>query len=134
MVDVRRRALVRGTLLAFVAFALATICYLIAITPPTRDSWYPKKCVHYQVTGMHCPGCGTGRALHFALNGELGRAAGYNLFSLITIPVVLIINMPALVRWVRSRPRPLGRALSAYWIWLIFAFIVAFWICRNIPV
>ncbi len=126
-----RRVAVRGTLLVFAAVGVAVALYLIAVTPPTRDSLYPK-CLMYQTTGLHCPGCGTGRALHFALNGELLRAAQFNLLAAFVLPLLLFLSLPRLLRWAVGKPQ-LPARLHSWWIWLLFAVIMLFGICRNIP-
>jgi hypothetical protein len=125
-----RRIVVRGTLLAFAATGLAAALYLIATTTPTRTSFYPK-CMFYQTTGLHCPGCGTGRALHFALNGEFLRAAGFNILTTLLLPVILFFVARKLLDWVSDRPPRQG--VGSRWIWALFVVMVVFWICRNIP-
>ncbi|MBY0460011.1 MAG: DUF2752 domain-containing protein [Gemmataceae bacterium] len=125
------RAAVRGAILALVAAALGVALVWVADHPPTRDSRYPK-CFHYKLSGTHCPGCGTARALHFALNGDLARAAGNNVFSLVALPVVLVATVPKLVRWVLGRPQSDWR-LGARWVKLLVVLLLLFWISRNIP-
>lgn len=129
----RRRVAVRGTLLAFAALGIAAVGYLIATNRPTPDSWYPK-CTLYQMTGLHCPGCGAGRALHFLLNGHVLTAARLNLFALIALPVIGVVAARAAIRWALGRPSPDRKPLQAFWIWLLFVAIMLFWVLRNIPV
>lgn len=128
----RPQRVVRGTLLAILMLGLIAGLYSIAITPPTPDSWYPK-CHFYQFTGLHCPGCGTGRAAHFALNGQLLTAARLNIFAVIALPIIAILTIR------RTLAEAFGhkvrrRVIPAWSIWLLFAAIMLFWILRNIPV
>lgn len=122
---------VRGTLLAFAAAGFAAGCYFIAVTPPTPESWYPK-CHFYQLTGLHCPGCGTGRAAHFFFNGDLQTAARLNIFAVIALPIIAILTIRTIV--FRAFGRTPKRRLAPAWaIWLLFAAIMLFWLLRNIP-
>ncbi len=73
-------------------------------------------------TGLHCPGCGSGRALHAALHGNLYRAFRLNvlLFPALTLAALLIWK-PSLAT---------TRGLARITLIVIFGF----WILRNIPV
>lgn len=115
------------------AAAVVIGLYLIATTRPTPDSWYPK-CFHYRLSGLHCPGCGTGRALHFALNGHLLEAARYNIYAVVALPILTVIILRASVAWALARENRSQRFLGARWIWLLLVFILLFWVGRNIPV
>ena len=46
------------------------------------------KCPFKTITGLDCPGCGSQRALHSLLHGELGKAFSYNPLFIIALPYV----------------------------------------------
>src|SRR5262245_60734459 len=129
----RRQVAVRGTLLVFAAAALAAVGYLIAVTPPTPDSLYPK-CVLYQTTGLHCPGCGGGRAAHSLLNGRVLTAMRFNVFAVFALPVLALILIRAAVCRAFAIPTRRRKPLPAWCIWLLFVALVTFGVLRNIPV
>src|SRR5262249_9149808 len=81
---VRGRA-VRLAILGLAALGLVAAVYTVATTVPARNSLYPK-CVTYTALGVHCPGCGTGRAAHFLLNGHPLAALQCNVFAPFFLP------------------------------------------------
>lgn len=127
----RPQRAVRGALLLTLALGIAAGCYFIAVTPPTPDSWYPK-CHFYQFTGLHCPGCGTGRAAHFFFNGQVLTAARLNIFAVIALPIIAIITIRSTMLRAFGR-NPRQRLMPAWAIWLLFLTIILFWVLRNIP-
>ena len=65
--------------LAYVALAVLAslgVAMLYTFDPRNTDS-YPV-CPFLGLTGYHCPGCGTLRALHQLLHGNVIGALGYN--------------------------------------------------------
>ena len=112
-----------STLLAS-AIAIAGAYVLFAFAPETH-AFYPR-CAFKVLTGFDCPGCGTTRALHHLLHGELGAAFRLNpmLFAFIG---VFGISVPSLARG--ERPRFIDRP---WFGWTCFAAIVAWWIGRNV--
>jgi hypothetical protein len=127
-----RTRLVRGALLGLAAIGLGIAGYLMAAVPPTPDSYYPK-CSLYQLTGLHCPGCGTGRAVHFLLNGELATAFRFNPFAVLALPVLVLASARMAVRWYCGRPVSSQQVMASRWIWLLLVAILLFWILRNLP-
>ncbi|MGL5683791.1 MAG: DUF2752 domain-containing protein [Marinifilaceae bacterium] len=46
-------------------------------------------CPFYKLTGLQCPGCGSQRAIHSLLNGNITQAFGYNPLMVLSIPYLL---------------------------------------------
>ena len=85
--------MLRGCLLsprvAYVGLALlglASLAVLFAVDPRYPGS-YPI-CPFLRLTGCYCPGCGTLRALHSLLYGDLAAAFGYNPLAILSLPFV----------------------------------------------
>ncbi len=106
-----------GIGLAFGAVAAALFAF-----DPARASVFPV-CPFHQFTGLWCPGCGTTRALHQLLHGNVAVAFRFNALSMAMLPVAgyLIVRGDA-------------STLKPAWIWLLLVAIVAFGVLRNIPV
>ena len=106
---------------------------MLAAVPPTAASFYPK-CMSYLLTGLHCPGCGTTRAMHALLNGDVRQAVAYNPLALVAVPYIGLTLVRGLWHWAwGTRPRP-GPRLPG-WAWgIVTALVVAFWVLRNVPV
>ena len=51
--------------------------------------WLPR-CALYQLTGIHCPGCGNTRAAYALLHGDVAEALRQNAFSVIALPFFLV--------------------------------------------
>jgi hypothetical protein len=94
--------------------------------PPAASSWYPK-CVFRAATGLLCPGCGTTRALHQLLHGNVEAAFRLNpmLFAMM---LVALCALPSLLRG--ERPRFLERPWFAY---TTLAVLAVYWVVRNTP-
>lgn len=129
----RATRVVRVAIVALAGLALAAGVYVIAATPPTRDSIYPK-CPTFTAFGVHCPGCGTGRAAHFLLTGRPLDAVRANLFAPFLLPFVVVVTFRSLLVWAFDVPQPDGRPVRAIWLRLLAAALVAYGVLRNIPV
>ena len=96
---------------------------------PTHYSFYPQ-CVFHQTTGLDCPGCGSLRALHQVLHGNLKAAFHYNALLIGALPFGIIILSSRL--WEIFQGRPAGFRVHPAWIWGGFFVLVAFTIGRNL--
>src|SRR5437867_3952300 len=54
---------------------------------PTTSNFYPI-CLFHAATGLHCPGCGTLRALHHLLHGQIAAAVHYNALVICSLPLI----------------------------------------------
>jgi hypothetical protein len=46
-----------------------------------RQDNHPVECIHYQITGKECPGCGLSRGFSELVRGNLDSARMYNPYS-----------------------------------------------------
>lgn len=118
-------------LLLFAAAGLAGGLILLAVEPPTNDSWYPR-CQFHSATGLHCPGCGTTRSLHAALNGHVLQSLAYNALAWVVLPIVGIALVRSLWTWYRNTPAKPHRS-SPIWPWVIGALMLLYGVLRNLP-
>lgn len=116
-----------------VVAALVVVVVIAAIAvykffDPMESSIFPK-CVFYSVTGLKCPGCGTQRALHAMLAGNLAAAWHYNAFWVVMLPVIaLLLGAEGL----RKRAPRLYVAVNSKWVVAaVLVAVVAWWIARN---
>jgi hypothetical protein len=108
--------------------AAAALLYWV---PPAEHSGYPT-CPFHDLTGLHCPGCGTLRCLHALLHGNLPQALAYNVLTVLALPFLLAwYARLGLAAW-RDRP-PKARRVPARWVRVLFAVILAYWVLRNLP-
>ncbi|WP_020468611.1 DUF2752 domain-containing protein [Zavarzinella formosa] len=119
----------KGLLFGSLFLILAGGMVVITVFPPTETPWYPK-CTFKEVTGYHCPGCGTARAIHSLCNGRILQAIVYNPFTVVAVCYLIAepINA-AIARW-RRRPK---FALTTWMVWTFVCLLMIFGVLRNIP-
>ena len=111
-----------------IALAGAGILYVF---DPAQPDIFPT-CPFLSLTGCYCPGCGTLRALHQLLNGNIVKALGYNVLTVAMLPFLAYSLGTAAGR--RLGMRVPGVVLVDHrLIWALFAGIVLFWVARNVP-
>ncbi len=94
---------------------------------PAR-SWFYPHCLFHTITGLHCPGCGSLRALHALLHGQVAQALGLNPLILIGAPIVTYLMIRQRVR--PGAPSPLSWPSMA---WVVPGVLILYWIVRNLP-
>lgn len=114
-----------GTLLAL---AVAAVGYVGMHDPALTGNTPP--CPALWLTGWQCPGCGTLRSLHSALNGNVHRAWSYNPAAVLTIPVAAWWALETAAIAIDA-PRPPRMVIRPWMPRLLAAAVVAWWIGRN---
>ena len=121
-----RRLWLAAIAVAGVAAAAVLYCFrpgVVNIYPP---------CPFHTLTGLHCPGCGTLRALHALLHGKVVTALRLNPLTVLAIPFLAYAFAVQAFAAAAGRPPPVIRR----WRWLIWALlgiVLAFWVLRNLP-
>lgn len=96
---------------------------------PSSSSVFPR-CGFLSLTGYKCPGCGSQRAVHALLHGDVATAFRFNAMLLISIPWVAYCLLAETQR-VRN-PRLYVRLNSHLVILLFFVAVLLWWVLRNI--
>ena len=118
-------------------FALAFLGVMVAaliclwLFDPAGSALYPP-CLFHALTGLHCPGCGTGRALHQLLHGHVAAAFRLNPLMMTMTPFMAYASLSYVILGIRGRGLP-EIALSSRVTRLLLGIVIAFWILRNIP-
>jgi hypothetical protein len=120
----------RRAALLFVLLAPIGLAVLYRV-PPVENSWYPA-CFFHKWTGLHCPGCGSTRALHHLLHGDARQAVAYNVLGVLLLPVLSLWAVRHTAYLVRGGEPP-RKYLSSRMIKALFWLVVAYWIARNLP-
>ncbi len=95
-------------------------CLLLFFFPPWQYDFWPK-CLLYQFTGIHCPGCGCTRALAALVHGDLRKSLACNV---LLIPYAIVILVTILCPKV---------TLNRFFAWGLATVIILFFILRNLP-
>lgn len=82
-----RRILITAVVMALV---IATVVVCLAVVDPMQAAWFPK-CPSKLVTGYDCPGCGSSRAIHAMLHGDIAAAWHFNAALFFAIPLIIFL-------------------------------------------
>jgi len=118
--------------LAAPAFLVLAGLVVVFVWDPADSVLFPP-CPFHALTGFHCPGCGTLRALHQLLHGNLVAAFLLNPLAVLCLPFVAYALVSGIIRSVGGRGMPTV-CLPAPAVWTLLGAIVVFWVLRNVPV
>lgn len=118
--------------LAAMLLAGAAGIILLRVFDPATSGVFPPCPVRY-LTGLYCPGCGSLRALHALLHGDLRRAWAMNPLMVVMLPFVTYGLVSEGLLELRGKGLP-QVMLPASWIRALFVAIILFAIARNLPV
>lgn len=142
--DKGRYRLTAGMFIVLAVLLLAAVL-LYTETDPESSVLFPK-CPFHLLTGLECPGCGSQRAIHSLLNGDIGAAAHYNLLLVLAIPylgllaalevtrhILLHLNVPEKIK--NKVSHGISRTVAILYhgraAWIVLAVVLLFWLLRN---
>ena len=111
------------------AAACAAALYLYFSTP--QD--VPLVCVFNSVTGLYCPGCGTGRACYSILHGRFLDAFCYNPLMAVLLPLIGLYVAVRSADWVITGGNHIDRRISVKFLIGVLVVIFVYGVLRNIP-
>jgi len=113
------------------AVIVAGLAVIYAFNPSEGYRLYPP-CVLHEVTGLDCPGCGTGRATYDLVHGRPLAALRHNPMLVLFVPILAFLVVDQLRRDLTGRPLP--RIRWPWWVWAALPIVViAFFVLRNVP-
>ena len=104
---------------------------LIFYVNPTEAAWLPP-CPFFALTGLYCPLCGSTRAAHQLLHGNLESALHLNALFVLLLPLLLWFCFVYLKQTVEGKPLP-GIRVKTNGQLGILAILLIFTVVRNIP-
>jgi hypothetical protein len=110
---------------------MAAAAVFLYFLEPGKSAFFPS-CPFRVLTGFTCPGCGTTRALHQLLHGNLAAAFELNPLLLLSLPFLFY----ALVRYTYGvmLGQPMRHnTLAPKYIYALFGIVLFFWVFRNTP-
>ena len=109
--------------------ALLVFGFIYYALDPSQSGVFPQ-CTFLRLTGYKCPGCGSQRAIHALLHGDLASAFKFNAMLMIAVPWVAVCLYAESQR--TRNPRLYTRLNAPLLIWLFLAMVLAWWLLRNI--
>jgi hypothetical protein len=121
-----------GWIAACLLAAGAGAVVMLRVVDPATSGFFPP-CPLWYLTGWYCPGCGSLRAIHQLLHGNLRAAWAMNPLTVVLLPFLSYGLVSQALSEIRGRGLP-QLFLPAAWIRVLGAVIVLFGILRNLPV
>jgi len=120
----------RHTLIIILAIAALLVFGIIYYAlDPSQSGMFPR-CTFLTLTGYKCPGCGSQRAIHALLHGDVVGAFKYNALLLISIPWIALC-LYAETQRIRN-PRLYTRINAPQLMWFFLITVLLWWLLRNI--
>jgi hypothetical protein len=120
-----------GPLAVVTASVVAGVGVVVAVDPE-QPGHYPV-CPFLVITGWYCPACGSLRAVHALLRGDLKHAADRNSLLVVALPFLVAGYLQWARRLVMGLP-PGNRPPSRWMSWGLPAVLIGFGVLRNVPV
>jgi len=125
-VQLRKRRVLAAVLLLGTAAII-----LLRVFDPATSGIFPPCPIRY-LTGLYCPGCGSLRAMHALLHGELAQAWAMNPLMIVMLPFVTYGLVSAALLELRGNGLP-EIMLPAKWIRAFCVLVVLYAVARNLP-
>jgi hypothetical protein len=113
-----------------IAIMLLGVLLLYFFWNPSNNNFFPK-CPLYSLTGIYCPGCGSQRAMHQIIHGNIIEGLRHNyliaLLGIVLLYQALLFMVHKLYN--KSFYNILHQSLT---IKIILVLILVFWLLRNI--
>jgi hypothetical protein len=116
----------------YIIFTVAVIGSLLYFYfDPSFHEFFPS-CPFHTFTGLYCPGCGSQRAFHALLNGDITLALGYNMLFVLFLPFMLYSAGVTVNNIFRKQKIRQQIFRSQSFTFATLAVVLLFWILRNI--
>ena len=120
----------RRALIVLVTLFIAIMAGVVYFAYDQSQSQFFPRCVFLSLTGWQCPGCGSQRAIHSLLHGDLASAWHYNAALLVALPVLGVYLVGELKR--TTWPNYYRAISHTIVIYIILGALIAWWIGRNL--
>ncbi len=114
-----------------VVFLIVGIFCLVTYFPP--DTYFYVPCLFHLSTGLHCPGCGSTRAVSSFMHGEFILGLKNNLLIILWGPYLIYRVFLVVFSWIDGKQRAIWSPPSSTII--VFLIItITYTILRNLPI
>jgi hypothetical protein len=110
----------------------STVFFVFNNINPSVSSFFPP-CPFHKLTGLYCPGCGSLRALHQLLHGNISKSFNYNPLMILSLPFIIYSFLSYIIEEIIGKSLP-KIFIPAFYIWILLVIILLFGILRNIRI
>jgi hypothetical protein len=122
----------RRVWLALAAAGLLVGLAMLTLWDPATSSLFPPCPFRLISGGFYCPGCGSLRATHRLLHGDIGGAFRLNPLLVVSLPFLAYATVTT--QWPQLRSRWFERiAPRSSWPMASLVIILLYWGLRNLP-
>jgi hypothetical protein len=115
------------------ALVFSCLVFLYFRFDPASTSFFPE-CPFHLLTNFDCPGCGSQRAIHSLLQGNIRQAADFNFLLVLFLPF-LAINFGFKIYSVLNKKEVKWKAVNhPVTPKIVFGLVVLFWVVRNMSI
>ncbi len=118
--------------IALITIGLGGIFFLYFSYNPTQSGFFIP-CPFHHITGFHCPGCGSQRALHELFHGNIYGAFRLNPLMVLTLPILVYGLGITATNFVFNTQYRFKLFYSNTFIYGYFGLAILYWILRNLP-
>ena len=110
--------------------AAGAVLLVLFLFNPAQVPIYPV-CLFHQWTGLNCPGCGSLRAMHQLLHGNVLQALQYNALLVGSLPLLGWLGFRLAKQHFSGGP---ALQVRPRWLWTYVGAWIVFGIVRALPV
>jgi len=121
----------KSTVVLFVIIFSSAILLFFLFNPTDHSFFIP--CPFNYATGYHCPGCGSQRAIHQLLHGNLSAAFWLNPLLIISLPIIIYALGQKVYNYLLGTDYRIGLFYNRFFIYGFFGLALLFWVLRNVP-
>lgn len=99
---------------------------------PEMYNFFPE-CPFHKYLHLDCPGCGSQRAIHALLHGDVMAALDYNVLLVLSIPLLFVHFSLKAYSYFFHKKLELKFWYNPSTPKIIFAIVLVFWVARNLP-
>lgn len=117
--------------IALIAALFGGFVYIYYFFNPSTTFFIP--CPFHYITSLYCPGCGSQRAIHLLLHGDILGAFRFNPLMVLTLPILIYGLGITVANWIFGTNYRFMLFYSKLFIFGYFGLAILYWVLRNLP-
>ena len=98
------------------------------------ENYFFIPCPFNYITGFFCPGCGSQRAIHLLLHGDVYGAFRFNPLMVLTLPILIYGVGITIANWIFGTRYRFMLFYSKLFVFGYFGVAILYWVLRNLPI